>query len=101
MSDLVIKELTLSLRDNFLLSSDCVAFAENPEWSARYCSACHFANDRGKLRVVDSPQDLSRRKGWSDSSPLHENGRSVGWLNVVVGLLSCSSHELNILLVRD
>src|SRR5437773_9501543 len=45
MSDLVIKELTQSLRDDFLLFFDHVAFADNPDWSDCYCWACHFANE--------------------------------------------------------
>jgi hypothetical protein len=37
-SELVVKELTPSLRDDFLLFSDHVAFADNPDWSDCYCS---------------------------------------------------------------
>ena len=47
MSDLVVKELASSLRDDFLLFFDSVAFADNPDWSDCYCSAYHFAN-KGK-----------------------------------------------------
>ena len=47
MSELVIKELSPSLRDDFLLFFDHVAFADNPDWSDCYCSAYHFAN-KGK-----------------------------------------------------
>jgi hypothetical protein len=39
MSELVVKELTPSLRDDFLLFFDTVAFADNPDWSDCYCSA--------------------------------------------------------------
>src|SRR2546426_4181726 len=48
MKDLVVKELTPSLRDDFLLFFDTVAFADNPEWSDCYCSAYHFTNNTGK-----------------------------------------------------
>jgi hypothetical protein len=48
MRDLVVKELTPSLRDDFLHFFDSVAFADNPDWSDCYCSAYHFANNKGK-----------------------------------------------------
>jgi hypothetical protein len=44
MSELVVKELTPSLRDDFLLFFDNVSFADYPDWSDCYCSAYHFAN---------------------------------------------------------
>ena len=47
MSELVVKELTPSLRDDSLLFFDGVAFADNPDWSDCYCSLYHFAN-KGK-----------------------------------------------------
>src|SRR2546427_10585921 len=47
MSQLVVKELTPSLKDDFLSFFDSVAFADNPDWSDCYCSAYHFAN-KGK-----------------------------------------------------
>ena len=46
--EIVVKELTPSLSDDFLLFFDHVAFADNPEWSDRYCSLYHFANNKGK-----------------------------------------------------
>jgi hypothetical protein len=36
---LIVKELTPSLRDDFLLFFDHVAFVDNPDWSDCYCSA--------------------------------------------------------------
>jgi len=39
MRELVVRELTSSLRDDFLLFFDSVAFADNPDWSDCYCSA--------------------------------------------------------------
>src|SRR5207247_1308094 len=47
MSSLVVKELSPSLRDDFLLFFDKVAFADNLDWSDCYCSLYHFAN-KGK-----------------------------------------------------
>src|SRR6266566_1718425 len=47
MGELVVKELKPSLRDDFLLFFDSVAFADNPDWSDCYCSLYHFAN-KGK-----------------------------------------------------
>jgi len=48
MGELVVKELTPSLRDDFLVFFDTVAFADNPDWSDCYCSLYHFAN-KGKV----------------------------------------------------
>jgi len=47
LSEVVVKELSPSLRDDFPLFFDKVAFVDNPEWSDCYCSAYHFAN-KGK-----------------------------------------------------
>jgi len=40
MSELVVKELTPYLRDDFLSFFNHVAFADDPDWSDCYCSAC-------------------------------------------------------------
>jgi hypothetical protein len=48
MSGLVVKELTPSLRDDFLFFFDNVAFADNPDWSDCYCYPFQFA-DRGRV----------------------------------------------------
>ncbi len=79
MGELVVKELTPSLRDDFLLFFDHAAFADNPDWSDCYCSAYHFAN-KGK--------DESRRQASSliEEDRIHgflayDNGKPVGWCN--------------------
>ncbi len=79
MGELVVKELTPSLRDDFLVFFDNVAFADNPDWSDCYCSLYHFAN-KGK--------DESRRlaSGQIEESRIHgflayDNGKPVGWCN--------------------
>src|SRR5437870_12136823 len=80
MRELVVKELTPSLRDDFLHFFDTVAFADNPDWSDCYCSAYHFANNKGKAE--------SRREASSliEEDRMHailayDNGRPVGWCN--------------------
>ncbi len=40
----LVEELFPSLRNDFLLFFDHVAFADNPDWSDCHCSAYHFAN---------------------------------------------------------
>ena len=80
MSELiVVKELSPSLRDDFLYFFDKVAFADNPDWADCYCSAYQFHN-RGK--------DETRREasGQIESGRMHgflafDNGRPVGWCN--------------------
>ena len=69
MSDLVVKELTPSLRDDFLLFFDNVAFADNPDWGDCYCYTYQFS-DRGEPRLVAPPQARSRRVGSKGSSPI-------------------------------
>jgi len=39
MREIVVKELTPSLRDVFPFFFNRVAFADNPDWSVCYCSA--------------------------------------------------------------
>ncbi|HZY93996.1 MAG TPA: GNAT family N-acetyltransferase [Candidatus Bathyarchaeia archaeon] len=79
MSQLVVKELTASLRDDFLLFFDSVAFADNPDWSDCYCSAYHFAN-KGKAesrRQASSLIEEDRIHGFL----AYDNGKPVGWCN--------------------
>src|SRR5467141_4164199 len=68
MSDLVVKELAPSLRDDFLLFFDSVAFADNPDWSDCYCPLYHLQT-KEKLRAVARPQAKSRTIGSTDSWP--------------------------------
>src|SRR3989442_15760351 len=89
MKELVVKDLTPSLRDDFLLFFDSVAFADNPDRSDCYCSAYHFAN-KGKA------ESRSEASSLIEEDRMHRflaygDGRPVGWLNMVVGLLSCFS----------
>ena len=79
MSELLVTELTPSLRDDFLYYFDHVAFADNPDWSDCYCSLYHFAN-KGKAE--------SRREASSfiEQAKIHgflayEDGKPVGWCN--------------------
>jgi len=90
VSDLVIKELTPFLRDDLLLFFDHVAFAGNPDWSDCYCSAYHFANDKGK---AEGTRQNSRLVGEDRMHGFlaYNDGKPVGWLTMVVGLLSCFS----------
>src|SRR5438445_7737378 len=68
MREIVVKELAPSLRDDFLLFFDGVAFADNPDWSDCYCSLYHFAN-KGKAE--------SRRQ----ASSLIDDDRIHGFLS--------------------
>ncbi len=44
MTGLVVKELTPSMRDDFLTFFDNVTFADDPDWSDCYSSLYHLAN---------------------------------------------------------
>jgi len=48
LKELVVKELTPSLRDDFLHFFDNVAFADNPEWSDCYWFGLSFRKTTGK-----------------------------------------------------
>ena len=79
MSDLTVKELTPSLRDDFLLFFDNVAFADNPDWSDCYCYTYHFS-DRGKAenrRAASNQIEESRIQGFL----AYGDGNPVGWCN--------------------
>jgi hypothetical protein len=79
MRELVVKELTPSLRDDFLMFLDNVAFADNPDWSDCYCSAYHFAN-KGKAESRSEASNLveeDRMHGFL----AYDSGKPVGWCN--------------------
>jgi len=79
MSDLTVKELTPSLRDDFLLFFDNVAFADNPDWSDCYCYTYHFS-DKGKAenrRAASNQIEESRIQGFL----AYGDGNPVGWCN--------------------
>ena len=79
MSQILVKELSPSLRDDFLYFFDNVAFADNPDWADCYCSAYHFHN-RGKAetrREASDQVDEGRIHGFL----AYDNGKPVGWCN--------------------
>lgn len=80
MSELVVvKELTPSLRDDFLYFFDHVAFADNPDWSDCYCSLYHFANkgEDESRREASSYVEQGKTHGFL----AYDNGKPVGWCN--------------------
>jgi len=80
MSQLIVKELTPSLKDDFLSFFDHVAFADNPDWSDCYCSAYHFTNNKGKAEARREASNLveeDRMHGFL----AYDNGKPVGWCN--------------------
>ncbi len=79
MSEFAVKELTRSLRDDFLFFFDNVAFADNPEWADCYCSLYHFAN-REKAetrRLASSLIEDDSIHGFL----AYDSGKPVGWCN--------------------
>ncbi|TMI17301.1 GNAT family N-acetyltransferase [Candidatus Bathyarchaeota archaeon] len=79
MSDLLVKELTPALRDDFFLLFDHIAFADNPDWSDCYCYPYHFS-DRGKAenrRAASNQIEESRIQGFL----AYRDGTPVGWCN--------------------
>lgn len=80
MSELiVVKELSPSLRDDWLLFFDQIAFADNPDWSDCYCSLYHFANrSKAETRRMASGQiEEGRIRGFI----AYDDSRPVGWCN--------------------
>ena len=79
MSDVVVNELTPSMRDDFLLFFDQVAFADNPDWADCYCYPYHFA-DRGRdenRRAASNQIEERRIQGFL----AYRDGNPVGWCN--------------------
>jgi GNAT superfamily N-acetyltransferase len=79
MSDLVVKELTPSRRDDFMLFFDDIAFADNPGWGDCYCYPYHFA-DRGRgenRRAASNQIEENRIQGFL----AYRDGNPVGWCN--------------------
>ena len=79
MKEMVVKELKPSLRDDFLLFFDNVAFADNPDWSDCYCYPYHFS-DRGRAenrRAASNQIEESRIQGFL----AYQDGKPVGWCN--------------------
>jgi len=81
LKEVVVKELTPSLRDDFLHFFDNVAFADDPEWSDCYCSAYHFANNKGK---AESRRQASNQieEDMMHGFLAYDSGKPVGWVNV-------------------
>ncbi len=79
MVEVVVKELTPSLRDDFLWFFDNAAFADNPDWSDCYCSLYHFPN-KGK---AESRHQASTQieEGRIHGFLAYEDGKPVGWCN--------------------
>ncbi len=94
MSGLVVKELTPSLRDDFLLFFDHVAFADNPDWGDCYCTMYYRPPEEG-LAPGQSKEDwmansaAENRRLASNSvaeAKVHgflayDNGKPVAWCN--------------------
>ena len=74
-----VKELTSSLRDDFLQFFDHVAFADNPDWSDCYCSLYHFPN-KGKAESRQAASNLIG-EGKMHGFLAYDNGKPVGWCN--------------------
>jgi GNAT superfamily N-acetyltransferase len=80
MSELiVVKELTPSLKDDFLFFFDNIGFADNPDWGDCYCYPYHFA-DRGKAenrRAASQQIEENRIQGFL----AYHDEKPVGWCN--------------------
>jgi ribosomal protein S18 acetylase RimI-like enzyme len=79
MNDLVVKELTPPLRDDFLLFFDSVAFADNPDWSDCYCSLYHFPNREKAESRREASSHVAEAK--IHGFLAYDNGKPVGWCN--------------------
>ena len=80
LKQLVVRELTPSLKDDFLHFFDAVAFADNPDWSDCYCSAYHFTNNKGKAESRREASNLIEEDKMHGFLA-YDNGKPVGWCN--------------------
>jgi len=79
MTDLIVRELTPSLGDDYLSFFDNIAFADNPNWSDCYCSLYHFSH-QGKdesRRTASTLIAQGKIKGFL----AYDDGKPVGWCN--------------------
>ena len=91
MTEVVVKELSPSLRDDFLLFFDHVAFADNPDWSDCYCSAYHFANNKGKAESRHQASLLIEDDRMTGSLPMIMESLLAGVMLLLVdSILPCT-----------
>ncbi len=79
MTELLVKVLTPSLRDDFLLFFDHIGFVDNPDWNDCYCYPYQFS-DRGRdenRRAASNQIEESRIQGFL----AYDSGKPVGWCN--------------------
>jgi len=79
MSSVVVKELSPSMKDDFLYFFDHVAFADNPDWSDCYCSLYHFQNKGKEECRIEASTYVEQGK--THGFLAYENGKPVGWCN--------------------
>ena len=79
MTEITVKELTPSLRDDFLHFFDHVAFADNPDWADCYCSLYHFPNKNKEetRRTASNFVEEGKIHGFL----AYENEKPIGWSN--------------------
>ena len=80
MSDIVVRELTPDLKEDFLSFFDHAAFADNPDWSDCYCSLYHFAN-RGKKDENRCTASNLTAEGKMHGFLAYADGKPVAWCN--------------------
>lgn len=86
MSDIVVRELTPQLRDDFLAFFDHDAFQDNPRWASCYCFFPHAPHDREQWNARSAEQNRAATaeaigsggmRGWI----AYLDGKPVGWCN--------------------
>lgn len=86
MSELVIRELTPQLLDDWLGFFDCDAFADHPDWAHCYCMYFHFRGDnqawnRCTAEVNRAAVAALITAGQMQGLLAFAAGKPVGWVN--------------------
>ena len=86
MSEIVIRELTPSLLDDWLGFFDRDAFADNPDWAGCYCYFFHADNDQKDFDSRTAEENRAASIGLIGEGRLrgylaYVDGRPVGWCN--------------------
>jgi len=84
LGDVVVKELTPDMVNDFLSFFDRDAFADNPSWSSCYCMEKHVAAGEWSRRTgADNRRDQEARirSGTARGLLAYVDGRPVGWCN--------------------
>lgn len=85
--ELVMKQLTPELVEDFLYYFDHVAFGDHPEWAFCYCLECHLdpkQEEELRPRGIQGRREVAKEmilNGRMQGYLAYEDGNVIGWCN--------------------